>query len=77
MMFYLDTEIRLLETLFWQSHCLYLIKGFDIEVEITIHALSLNLKICECDINYFERPEGSISKLSTFKDGFLHNKNYF
>ena len=46
-------------------------KGFDIEVEITIHALSLNLKICECDIDYFERPEGSTSKLSTFKDGFL------
>ena len=38
-------------------------KGFDIEVEINIHALSLNLKICECDINYFERPEGSTSKL--------------
>tara|TARA_B100000575_G_C23017634_1_gene586052 strand:- start:40 stop:966 length:927 start_codon:yes stop_codon:yes gene_type:complete len=46
-------------------------KGFDIEVEITIHALSLNLKICEYDINYYERPEGSISKLNTFKDGFL------
>ena len=52
-------------------------KGFDIEVEITIHALSLNLKICECDINYFERPEGSISKLSTFKDGFLIIKTIF
>lgn len=46
-------------------------KGFDIEVEINIHALSLNLKICECDINYFERPEGSTSKLNTFKDGLL------
>ncbi len=52
-------------------------KGFDIEVEITIHALSLNLKVCECDINYFERPEGSISKLSTFKDGFLIIKTIF
>lgn len=52
-------------------------KGFDIEVEITIHALSLNLKICECDINYFDRPEGSISKLSTFKDGFLIIKTIF
>ncbi len=52
-------------------------KGFDIEVEITIHALSLNLKICECDINYFERPEGSVSKLSTFKDGFLIIKTIF
>ena len=52
-------------------------KGFDIEVEITIHALSLNLRICECDINYFERPEGSISKLSTFKDGFLIIKTIF
>ncbi|MDB2636113.1 glycosyltransferase family 2 protein [Alphaproteobacteria bacterium] len=52
-------------------------KGFDIEVEITIHALSLNLKICEYDINYFKRPEGSISKLSTFKDGFLIIKTIF
>ena len=52
-------------------------KGFDIEVEITIHALSLNLKICEHDIDYFKRPEGSISKLSTFKDGFLIIKTIF
>ena len=52
-------------------------KGFDIEVEITIHALSLNLKICEHDIDYFERPEGSVSKLSTFKDGFLIIKTIF
>lgn len=46
-------------------------KGFDIEVEITIHALSLNLNTCEYDINYFERPKGSLSKLNTFRDGFL------
>jgi len=49
-------------------------KGFDIEVEMTIHALSLNLKVCEHDISYYERPLGSTSKLNTFKDGFLITK---
>jgi glycosyltransferase involved in cell wall biosynthesis len=44
--------------------------GFEIETEITIHALTLNLPICEIDTPYRRRPEGSHSKLSTYKDGF-------
>lgn len=46
-------------------------KGFDIEVEMTIYALSLNLTVGEFETNYYERPEGSVSKLNTFRDGFV------
>ena len=52
-------------------------KGFDIEVEMTIYALSLNLAVDEFESNYYERPEGSESKLSTFKDGFQIIKTIF
>lgn len=44
-------------------------KGFEIETELTIYALSRRLPIKEIETNYFSRPEGSISKLSTCKDG--------
>jgi len=44
--------------------------GFEIETEITIHALTLNVPIQEIDTSYRSRPEGSHSKLSTYKDGF-------
>lgn len=44
-------------------------KGFGIETEMNIHALSLELSIGEFDSKYFERPSGSFSKLSTTKDG--------
>jgi glycosyltransferase involved in cell wall biosynthesis len=43
--------------------------GFEIETEITVHALTLNLPIYELDTNYRSRPEGSHSKLNTYKDG--------
>jgi glycosyltransferase involved in cell wall biosynthesis len=43
--------------------------GFEIETEITIHALTLNLPILEMDTTYRSRPEGSESKLSTWRDG--------
>lgn len=45
-------------------------KGFEIETEMTIHALDKNLKIDRVKIDYRERPENSISKLDTFTDGF-------
>jgi len=45
-------------------------KGFEIETEMTIHALDKNLKIIEMPAQYRDRPEGSVSKLHTFKDGF-------
>ena len=44
--------------------------GFEIETELTVHALQLNLPVSEVVTQYKERPIGSVSKLSTFKDGF-------
>ena len=44
--------------------------GFEIETEMTIHALDKNMKIDHVVIPYRDRPEGSASKLNTVKDGF-------
>ena len=44
--------------------------GFEIETELTVHALELRMPICEINTPYGSRPEGSQSKLSTFRDGF-------
>lgn len=44
-------------------------KGFEIETEMTIHALDKNYKIDEINIEYRDRKEGSTSKLNTYKDG--------
>lgn len=44
-------------------------RGFEIETEMTIHAVSNNLYIKNLVIEYRDRPEGSISKLSTYSDG--------
>ncbi|MFO1312158.1 MAG: glycosyltransferase family 2 protein [Burkholderiales bacterium] len=44
-------------------------RGFEIETELTVHALELRLPTAEVVTRYFERPEGSTSKLSTYKDG--------
>jgi glycosyltransferase involved in cell wall biosynthesis len=44
--------------------------GFDIETELTVHALTLNLPIDEIATNYYSRPEGSFSKLNTYADGW-------
>ena len=44
-------------------------KGFEIETEMTIHAADKNFKIIEVPIAYKDRPAGSESKLSTYKDG--------
>lgn len=46
-------------------------KGFDIEVEMTAHALATGLGLEEIDTDYFERVEGSSSKLNTLKDGAI------
>src|SRR5208282_5552726 len=43
--------------------------GFEIETELTVHALQLNAPIDETPIVYKERPPGSVSKLSTYSDG--------
>jgi glycosyltransferase involved in cell wall biosynthesis len=44
--------------------------GFETETELTVHALELRMPIAEVATPYKDRPEGSVSKLSTFKDGF-------
>lgn len=45
-------------------------KGFEIETEMTIHAIDKNFKIKEIPIIYKDRIEGSESKLNTYSDGF-------
>jgi len=44
--------------------------GFEIETEISVHALELRMPVGEVETRYFSRPEGSASKLSTYSDGF-------
>jgi glycosyltransferase involved in cell wall biosynthesis len=44
--------------------------GFEIETELMVHALELRMPIAEIEAPYRARPPGSVSKLSTFKDGF-------
>lgn len=43
--------------------------GFEIETEMTIHALDKNMKIDHIVVPYRDRPEGSVSKLNTIQDG--------
>lgn len=45
-------------------------KGFEIETEMTIHAIDKNMQIENVVIEYRDRPEGSESKLNTYSDGF-------
>ena len=44
--------------------------GFEIETELSVHALELALPVAELETPYYARPEGSFSKLSTWRDGF-------
>lgn len=44
-------------------------QGFEIETEMTIHALDKNFLLEEIVVNYKDRPEGSVSKLNTYLDG--------
>ncbi len=45
-------------------------QGFEIETELTIHALELRMPVNEIDTAYSDRAEGSESKLNTYRDGF-------
>lgn len=45
-------------------------EGFEIETEISVHALELKMPVAEVATAYAARPEGSESKLSTYRDGF-------
>ncbi|WP_426610808.1 glycosyltransferase family 2 protein [Bradyrhizobium sp. McL0616] len=44
--------------------------GFEIETELAVHALELSLPVAEVETPYYARPEGSFSKLNTWRDGF-------
>ena len=62
------TGYRALSTNFVKSFPV-LSKGFEIETEMTIHAIDKNLSLENVVIQYKDRPEGSVSKLNTVKDG--------
>lgn len=44
-------------------------KGFETETELAVHALELRMPVAEIDTRYGARPEGSVSKLNTYRDG--------
>lgn len=44
-------------------------QGFEIETEMTIHAVNYNMQVENVVVEYRDRPEGSVSKLNTFRDG--------
>src|SRR5262252_5107553 len=44
-------------------------RGFEIETELCVHALELELPVAEVPTPYYARPQGSVSKLSTWRDG--------
>lgn len=52
-------------------------KGFEIETEMTIHALDKNMYLAEVPVTYRDRPEGSVSKLNTYMDGLKVMKTIF
>lgn len=51
--------------------------GFEIETELTVYTLSSRLPMAEIETDYFSRPSGSYSKLSTYKDGLKILKTIF
>ena len=52
-------------------------KGFEIETEMSIHAIDKNMRVENVIIQYRDRPEGSVSKLNTYSDGFKVLKTIF
>ena len=44
-------------------------KGFEIETEMTIHAVNYNMQVENVVVDFRDRPEGSVSKLNTYRDG--------
>lgn len=45
-------------------------REFEIETELTVHAMQMKMALAEVETNYKERPPGSVSKLRTFRDGW-------
>ncbi len=50
---------------------------FEVETEMTIHALDKRFELREIPISYRDRPDGSVSKLNTFVDGIMVLKTIF
>jgi hypothetical protein len=70
------TGYRAFDTLFVKSMPI-MSTGFEIETEMSIHALDKKFLIKEVPIDYRDRPEGSVSKLNTFSDGWKVLKMIF
>lgn len=56
-------------------HYPILSKGFELEIEMTLHVLDKRLSYSEVPIRYLDRPKGSSSKLNTIRDGYSVIKN--
>lgn len=54
-----------------------LITGFELETDLTVYCLNYGFKIREVQIDYRDRPEGSVSKLNTYRDGYRVLKLFF
>ena len=60
---------RVFNRLFVKSYPI-LVEGFEIETDMTLHALDKKFRIMEIPVEYKDRPEGSFSKLNTLSDGY-------
>ena len=60
---------RVFSRLFVKSYPI-LVEGFEIETDMTLHALDKRFRIMEISVEYKDRPAGSVSKLNTVSDGF-------
>ena len=63
------TGYRALSRAFVKSYPV-LVEGFQLETDISLFAAQARLRVFGIPIRYVDRPEGSYSKLNTFKDGF-------
>ena len=63
------TGYRAFNRLFVKNYPI-LVEGFEIETDMTLHALDKKFRIMEVPVEYKDRPEGSFSKLNTLSDGY-------
>ena len=47
-----------------------LARGFETETELAVHCLTIRMPVAEVETPYYSRPQGSVSKLSTYRDGW-------
>jgi hypothetical protein len=62
------TGYRAFSRLFVKNYPI-LVEGFEIETDLTLHALDKRFRVIEIPIEYKDRPEGSFSKINTIRDG--------